>query len=153
MAHVRTNKSAKKIIDPRNNGGQGDVYGKAVPWGTRSDVSPLRYPGGKRKLAPLIADLITRAKLKIDVLVEPFAGGAAVSISLLEGGYVQSIALADEDPLVANFWKVVFSRNAYQLADMIYDVDVTLDEWRRQKAVTPRTELKAAFKCLFLNRT
>ncbi|MBJ6124819.1 DNA adenine methylase [Microvirga splendida] len=130
-----------------------DIYGNTVPWCTRSDVSPLRYPGGKRKLAPFIADVITRAKLDIELFVEPFAGGGAVSISLLEGGYVKSIALADADPLVAAFWRTVFSMKALRLADMIYDVDVTLDEWHRQKSLEPRTELQAAFKCFFLNRT
>lgn len=132
---------------------QADIYGTAVPWCTRSDVSPLRYPGGKRKLAPFIADLIARANLDIDLFVEPFAGGGAVSISLLESGYVKSIALADADPLVAAFWSVVFSAQAPRLANMVYDADVTLEEWQRQKTLKPRTNIQSAFKCLFLNRT
>lgn len=130
-----------------------DVYGTFVPWCTRSDVSPLRYPGGKRKLAPFIADLITRAGLEVELLVEPFAGGAAVSISLLESGHVNSIALADADPLIASFWKVVFSRDAGCLAEMVCSTQVSLAEWRRQKEIEPRSDLAAAFKCLFLNRT
>jgi DNA adenine methylase len=130
-----------------------DVYGTFVPWCTRSDVSPLRYPGGKRKLAPFVADLITRAGLDVDLLVEPFAGGAAVAISLLESGHVRSIALADADPLIASFWKVVFSRSAGCLADMVSSTGVSLTEWRRQKDLEPRSDLAAAFKCLFLNRT
>jgi DNA adenine methylase len=130
-----------------------DVYGTCVPWCTRSDVSPLRYPGGKRKLAPFIADLITRAGLEVELLVEPFAGGAAVAISLLESGHVQSIALADADPLIAAFWKTVFSRSAHRLADVVCDTRVSLAEWRRQKALDPRSDFASAFKCLFLNRT
>jgi DNA adenine methylase len=130
-----------------------DVYGTIVPWCTRSDVSPLRYPGGKRKLAPFVADLITRAGLEIDLFVEPFAGGAAVAISLLESGHVQTIALTDADPLIASFWKTVFSRDAGYLADRVRDTRVSLAEWRRQKALDPRSNLAAAFKCLFLNRT
>jgi DNA adenine methylase len=130
-----------------------DVYGTFVPWCTRSDVSPLRYPGGKRKLAPFIADLITRAGLDVDLLVEPFAGGSAVAISLLESRHVRSIALADADPLIASFWKVVFSRNAECLADMVCSTGVSLIEWRQQKELEPRSDLAAAFKCLFLNRT
>jgi DNA adenine methylase len=130
-----------------------DVYGTSVPWCTRSDVSPLRYPGGKRKLAPFIADLITRAGLDVELLVEPFAGGSAVAISLLESGHVRSIALADVDPLIASFWKVVFSRNARNLADMVCSTRVSLTQWRRQKELEPQSDLAAAFKCLFLNRT
>jgi DNA adenine methylase len=130
-----------------------DVYGTFVPWCTRPDVSPLRYPGGKRRLAPLIADLIRRAGLSVDLLVEPFAGGAAVAVSLLEAGHVQSIALADADPLIASLWKIIFSRNADRLAEMVCNTRVSLTEWRRQKALNPRSDIAGAFKCLFLNRT
>jgi len=126
---------------------------KVAPWCTRPDVSPLRYPGGKRKLVPFIADVIKRADLQVELFIEPFAGGAAASIALLESGHVQSIALADADPLIASFWKTVFSRDAQRLADMVCDTRVTLREWRRQKDLSPRSTLAAAFKCLFLNRT
>lgn len=124
-----------------------------VRWCTRSDVSPLRYPGGKRKLAPFVADLLSRTNTQTKLFVEPFAGGASISISLLEADLVDNIALSDADYLVAAFWKTVFSPNASALADRIYDCPVTLDEWKRQKALKPETELDSAFKCFFLNRT
>jgi len=124
-----------------------------IKWCTRSDVSPLRYPGGKRKLAPLIADLIARSGSRPELLVEPFAGGASVSISLLEANYVDRIALVDADPLVASFWQVVFSADASCLADRIHAGDVTLNEWKKQKKLDPRTAVDTAYKCLFLNRT
>lgn len=124
-----------------------------VRWCTRSDVSPLRYPGGKRKLAPFVADLLSKANVPIKLFIEPFAGGASVSISLLEADLVDHIALSDADSLVAAFWRTVFSSNAFALADRIYDCPVTLDEWKRQKDLEPETELDAAFKCFFLNRT
>ncbi len=57
---------------------------RIVHWATRSDISPLRYPGGKRKLAPFIADLIAKSNVRPELFVEPFAGGASVSVSLLE---------------------------------------------------------------------
>src|ERR1700687_1739051 len=60
-----------------------------------ADVSPLRYPGGKRKLAVFIGQIFARAKIRPELLIEPFAGGASVAISLLEAGFVESIALAD----------------------------------------------------------
>jgi DNA adenine methylase len=91
--------------------------------------------------------------MRTKLFLEPFAGGASVSISLLEAEIVDSIALSDADSLVAAFWKTVFSPNAFALADRIYDCLVTLDEWKRQKHLKPETELDAAFKCFFLNRT
>ena len=101
----------------------------------------------------MLADLIISAGLKPPLFVEPFAGGAAVSIALLEQGLVDRIALADRDPLVAGFWHVVFSRRAPDLADRIYDAKVTVCEWQRQRASSPTKPLDIAFKCLFLNRT
>ena len=83
----------------------------------KADVSPLRYPGGKRKLAVLIGQIFTRAGIKPRLLVEPFAGGASVSIALLEAGFVENIALSDTDELVAGFWKTVFSGRAGIRAD------------------------------------
>ncbi|WP_081858407.1 DNA adenine methylase [Pseudorhizobium pelagicum] len=126
---------------------------RAVNWCTRSDISPLRYPGGKRKLAPFIADLISKTRVRPALFVEPFAGGASVSISLLEADYVDAIALADADPLVASFWATVFSSDADRLANMIYDAKVTLEEWIRLKQADVAPGIDAAFKCIFLNRT
>lgn len=119
----------------------------------RATVSPLRYPGGKRKLAPLIAGLVTAAGGPASLLVEPFAGGAAVSLSLLEAGLADEIGLADADPIVASFWQVVFSDEADKLADMTLSARFTLEDWKAQKAMVPRTPLEAAWKCLYLNRT
>nr|WP_280741332.1 DNA adenine methylase [Rhizobium sp. 2MFCol3.1] len=124
-----------------------------VNWCTRSDISPLRYPGGKRKLAPLIADLISKAGTRPALFIEPFAGGASVSISLLEADYVDMIALADADPLLASFWRTVFSPDAEALADMVYDARVSLKEWKRLKHSNFGSGLETAFKCIFLNRT
>jgi DNA adenine methylase len=119
----------------------------------RPDLSPLRYPGGKRKLVPLIADVFSQARTPIRLLVEPFAGGAAVSLALLEAEMAERVILADKDELVASFWKTVFSKNAPKLADMILCAPVTLAEWDRLRASQPTNNLERAYKCLFLNRT
>ena len=119
----------------------------------KPDLSPLRYPGGKRKLVPLLIDLIGRSDAHFELLIEPFAGGAAVSVALLEADVVGRIALADADPLVAAFWSVVFSAQAGKLADKIYDTPVTIEEWTKQKSCEPKDIVGQAFKCFFLNRT
>ena len=119
----------------------------------QADVSPLRYPGGKRKLAVLIGQIFARAPVKPQLLVEPFAGGASVSISLLEAGFVENIALSDADELVAAFWQTVFSKQADELARMVEAAKVSISERERVIASRPHSTLGLAFKCLFLNRT
>ena len=61
-----------------------------------SIVSPLRYPGAKRRLGGYIASTLSLNSLHPTLLVEPFAGGASVSLQLLSDGYVDQIALAEK---------------------------------------------------------
>lgn len=121
--------------------------------------SPLRYPGGKTRFTPFIWSAIQNSGLNPSVFAEPFCGGAGVSLALLELGHVQKIALNDLDPLIASFWQVVFGKTDSPEADLkwllvqIETATLTVDEWRRQKALKPSSCREAAFKCLYLNRT
>lgn len=128
--------------------------GRAASSLARLYISPLRYPGGKRKLASYVASLLDAHQISsVDRIIEPFAGGAATSIAFLEAGLACEAVLNDRDQLVASFWATVFSRKSDQLADMILDAKVDLPTWRKIRASEPDTDVEKAFKCLFLNRT
>jgi DNA adenine methylase len=64
--------------------------------------SPLRYPGGKSRLAPLIGELIMNESIK--EFREPMVGGGSVFL------YIHTLLpdvkyiIGDKDPDVANFW-------------------------------------------------
>ena len=45
--------------------------------------SPLRYPGGKGKLAPFMKMIIRKTGHSGGTYIEPFAGGAGIAIDLL----------------------------------------------------------------------
>ena len=60
-----------------------------------SILSPLRYPGAKRRLCGFISEALKLNGLKPRLLVEPFAGGASVSLQLLNDGIVENVALAE----------------------------------------------------------
>ena len=115
-------------------------------------LSPLRYPGGKKRLAAYVAETIRINELSPALLVEPFAGGAAVALQLVSDGLVDKILLGERDPLLAAFWKVVFDDPEW-LIDQMYEIDVSLDAWLEFKASRPRSNRDRALKCLFLNRT
>lgn len=119
----------------------------------RIPVTPLRYPGGKRKLAPLLHNLISRGEREIEMFVEPFVGGGSIAISFLERYPKTCVALADADPLVAAFWSVTFSSKATSLAERIANTKPTIELWRKIKSSRPEKELDLAFKCFYLNRT
>jgi len=115
-------------------------------------VSPLRYPGSKRWLSGYIKESILENKLQPDLFIEPFAGGANVSISLLKNDLVGKIGLVDKDTLISSFWRVLFFDTNW-LIKKILKTEITLDEWHFQKNLNPGTKREKAFKCLFLNRT
>ena len=69
--------------------------------------SPLRYPGGKGKLASYIKTLFDHNDLHDGHYVEPYAGGAAVAMELLVQGYVHRIHVNDIDKAIYAFWRSV----------------------------------------------
>ena len=119
-------------------------------------VSPLRYPGGKTRLASFLAQAVDRnfgGNEKV-ALVEPYAGGAGASLSLLFAGKVNEIVINDLHRAIYTFWKIATSDTDYLIQE-IEKVEVSIDEWKKQKKVygTSEDEYKLAFATLFLNRT
>ncbi len=115
-------------------------------------LSPLRYPGGKRRLMPYIAAALEANDLMPDLFVEPFAGGASVALELLATGRVKRIGLGERDPYLAAFWSSVFSDSEW-LCQTIDEIEVSLATWERLKEQRPRSRRDRALACLFLNRT
>lgn len=115
-------------------------------------LSPLRYPGSKRRLANYIAHTLELNDLEPQLYVEPFAGGASVALQLLTEERVEQIILADLDPLVAAFWQTVFWDTEW-LVHRVRRIAVTVRNWRHFHRAIPRTRRERAIACLFLNRT
>jgi DNA adenine methylase len=115
--------------------------------------SPLRYPGGKRQLVPFVIDVLKLNGLApLELFVEPFAGGAAVSLHMLVTGAADHVVLAERDPLLYAFWhQACYCTDV--LADDVLNADVTLGEWHRLRENPGRSLREMAYACLFLNRT
>lgn len=115
-------------------------------------LSPLRYPGGKARLAPYIRQCLQRNRVAPALFVEPFAGGASVSLQLLVDGVVECIGLVELDPLVAAFWQTLFYDSEW-LVDQVQAIDISLDTWSRFRTGVMKSRRDRALACLFLNRT
>lgn len=118
--------------------------------------SPLRYPGGKAKLAAFLIEVMKGNGLHEPHYVEPYAGGAGAALRLLFEEYVEAITINDADPRIRCFWQAVTRHNEGFLA-RLKEVEVTVDEWHRQRAVYDRCDsrrvLDLGFATFFLNRT
>ncbi len=120
------------------------------------NYSPLRYPGGKSKIAPLIRLIIENSKKQNITYIESFAGGAGVALDLLLNGTVKQIVINDYDKAVYSFWRAL-KESPQDLIDRIQNVPLTIDEWRHQKEIyntRNRTySIDLGFAAFYLNRT
>ena len=118
--------------------------------------SPLRYPGGKAKIAPFIKMLIANTGNNHPVYIEPFAGGAGVAIELLLKDEVEEIVINDYDKAIYSFWRAVI-KESDKLLDLIEKTPVNIEEWKKQKEIylneSHKYSLDLAFATFFLNRT
>lgn len=120
------------------------------------NYSPLRYPGGKSKIAPLIRLIIEKADNSNITYIEPFAGGAGVALSLLIEGSVKQIVINDYDKAIYSFWRAL-KESPKKLINLIENTPLTINEWKHQKEIyctqNKRYSVELGFAAFYLNRT
>ena len=118
--------------------------------------TPLRYPGGKGRLTEFLKLIFEQNNLLDGHYIEPYAGGAGIALNLLLFEYASCVHLNDLDLSVFAFWHSVVNKPD-SLCKMIRDVNVNMDEWKKQKSIQGEREkhdlLTLGFSTFFLNRT
>lgn len=112
--------------------------------------SPLRYPGGKTWLIPHIREWLQRTKPEI--LVEPFAGGAIVSLTAVMEGLASSAVMVEIDRDVAAFWRTALEHGT-TLQEWIRQFEPSVERLRELESAPPATVAEHGFRTLVLNRT
>lgn len=117
--------------------------------------SPLRYPGGKRRLTAAVSQVLDANGLTDIDYVEPYAGGAAVALDLLFEERASRVHINDLDRAVYAFWHSILNATD-ELCHRIESTAVTIPEWKRQREVYARRSrarlLDLGFAAFFLNR-
>ena len=120
-------------------------------------ISPLRYPGGKACLASYIECFILENRLAGTTLYEPYAGGAAVALTLLERNIIDRCVLVERDPLIYAFWKTARD-HPQDLTRKIKTAKLSIHSWSRQRSYLRHDKpdrdktVAMGFAGLFLNR-
>lgn len=119
------------------------------------NYSPLRYPGGKSRIAPLIKLIIQNLEQPV-TYIEPFAGGAGVALSLLLEGIVKQVVINDYDKAIYSFWRAL-KESPQTMIELIQHTPLTIEEWHRQKEIystqNKRYSIELGFSAFYLNRT
>ena len=118
--------------------------------------TPLRYPGGKAKLAAYVKSLMQANRLLDGEYVEPYAGGAAIALELLFHEYVSRIHINDVSKPVHAFWKCVLAHTE-ELCRLVLKTPLTVAAWDKQRRILENAdsqdEVELGFATFFLNRT
>lgn len=118
--------------------------------------TPLRYPGGKAKLANFIKRIVEENRLEDGEYAEPYAGGAGVAIELLLHEYVRHIHINDISRPIVAFWTSILDDTEAFLR-RVRNARVTSKTWRRQKNILmspdDHDDFDLGFAAFFLNRT
>jgi DNA adenine methylase len=118
--------------------------------------SPLRYPGGKTKLADYVKAVLRANKLLDGTYAEPYAGGCSIALELVIQEFVQHIHINDIDRSIWSFWHSVLN-STDELCALIRDTPVNLETWLRMREIQTNKERESpidlGFSTFFLNRT
>lgn len=123
-------------------------------------LSPLRYPGGKGRMASALSEVFQGqfGLLDVEVWVEPFAGGAGAGLHLLERGVVDEVWLTEKNRALAAFWRTVVG-DSVELAARVRACQPDMSTWHAARDVVAAAEGGAAvddpdlaFAALIVNR-
>ncbi|GAB36458.1 hypothetical protein GOOTI_221_00010 [Gordonia otitidis NBRC 100426] len=113
----------------------------AAPTRAARWISPLRYPGGKGRLATYLSRLFAEQHgwLPVEVFFEPFAGGAGAGLALLDAGIIESLWLVEKNPALAAFWRTV-CEDGEALAQRVSTTEPTIGLWQQSRDVVAAAE-------------
>lgn len=119
-------------------------------------VSPLRYPGGKAKVASFVQELIIQNNLLDGTYVEPYVGGGSVALCMLFNECVSDIYINDIDLSIYAFWHSILM-DSERFCRLIHDTPVNMAVWKKQRDIQANKLkedlLTVGFSTFFLNRT
>lgn len=114
--------------------------------------SPFRYPGGKTWLIPIIRKWLNSRPLKPAELIEPFAGGAIVSLTAAFEKLAKRITMVERDDQVAAVWETILNVGCRRLAERIINFELTQENVQKELAKTDISREELAFQTILRNR-
>jgi DNA adenine methylase len=116
--------------------------------------SPFRYPGGKTWLVPRVRQwLVSLPEDRRKELIEPFAGGAIVGLSVAFERLAEHVTLVELDDEVAAVWKTIITQNEGEwLAEQIRNFNLTREMVQTLLETAPVSLRERAFQTIVKNR-
>lgn len=114
--------------------------------------SPFRYPGGKTWLVPYFRNWCASLPRKPRRLIEPFAGGGIIGLSVAAEHLADEVILGELDHAVASVWHTILSDDCEWLIERILSFRMERTSVIRELGQQPRNRRELAFQTLLRNR-
>ena len=134
------------LFDGEETGQQHIVNVASVP-----QRSPFRYPGGKTWLVPHVRRWL-KSRAPVGEFIEPFAGGAIISLTVAFEQLAQHVTMVERDEEVAAVWHTALNGGGTWLADQIVTFDLTIDNVRAYLGRIALSREETAFRTILKNR-
>ncbi|MFH1087587.1 MAG: DNA adenine methylase [Chloroflexota bacterium] len=115
--------------------------------------SPFRYPGGKTWLVPHVRRWFDSFPNKPRLLVEPFAGGGIIGLTVAFERLADRVLLVELDKQVAGVWQALLGDDADWLANRILSFKLTSGSVAEELSKNSSSVRDVAFRTLLRNRT
>jgi len=117
-----------------------------------SNTKPLlKWAGGKRKLAPLITEIVSKEIPATQNYVEPFFGGGAVYFELYNKSLFTTAEVNDVVPQLVNFYKTI--SNAESIDEIYKSISEKFEEFNALGEIEERkdyfTKMRGEFNYLW----
>ena len=131
-----------------------DDTGRVVNVASVPQRSPFRYPGGKTWLIPRIRQWLGSLPQRPAELIEPFVGGAIVSLTVAAEGLADHVTMVELDDAVAAVWQTIIHDDGggEWLANEIATFELTAKSVKAALAKTNLTIREQAFLTILKNR-
>jgi len=114
--------------------------------------SPFRYPGGKTWLVPRIRQWLASLSARPCELIEPFAGGGIVSLTVAFENLAQRVTMVELDDQVAAVWKTILNGQGEWLAERIVNYPLSPEAVKETLANSAPDLAEKAFRTILRNR-
>lgn len=114
--------------------------------------SPFRYPGGKTWLVPHIRKWLRSLPTKPRELIEPFAGGGIVSLTVAFERLASGVTMVELDDGVAAVWQTILNGNGEWLANQIATFEISPESVELVLSQNNTSLKEKAFKTIIKNR-
>lgn len=129
-----------------------DATGRIVNVASAPQRSPFRYPGGKTWLVPRIRQWFAQMPKRPSTLIEPFAGGGIVSLTVAFEHLADHVMMVELDTDVAAVWETIVNGDGEWLANEIIHFDLTHGTVQATLSQSPSSSRERAFATILKNR-